>query len=155
MAKPNLKSILIFSGLKDEDLEKLSQKAKEYKFGDGDTIIKEGKIEKKEDRRMYVITEGEVEVLKEDWTMNQVRVNTLKQGSFFGEMSLIDNEPRSSTVSALSDTVLYSLSHEDLRSSLSQEGYTKVILNIGGEMAKRIRGEFSSLADLLKEMKFA
>jgi len=153
MVELNLKNIPVFSDLKEEELDELFQRVKEHSFGVGDTIIREGKIEEEEDRRMYIIREGEVEVLKEDWAMNQIRMNTLGRGTFFGEMSLIDNEDRSATVRALSDTVLYSLSCKDLRSVLSEDGYTKVILNVGGEIGERMREGFTRLADVLKGAK--
>jgi CRP-like cAMP-binding protein len=94
-----------------------------------------------------------VEVLKEDWAMNQIRVNVLKEGDFIGEMSLIDNESRSATVRALSDVTLYSLAHRDLEEILSQDEYAKVILNIGGEIAIRTKGSFLRMADLFRESK--
>ena len=153
MAELNLKNIPVFSDLKGKELDELSQRVKEHNFDVGDTIIREGKVEEEEDRRMYVIKEGEVEVLKEDWAMNQIRLNTLGRGSFFGEMSLIDNENRSATVRALSDTILYSLSCKDLRSVLSEDGYTKVILNVGGGIGERMREGFTRLADILKGVK--
>jgi CRP-like cAMP-binding protein len=153
MAQLNLKDIPLFSGLKGEELDKLSQKIREKSFSAGNTIITEDNIDEGEARCMYLIKEGEVEVLKEDWFMNEVLVNTLKQGNFFGEMSLIDNKPRSTTVRALSNVVLYSLTHEDLRSTLSDEGYDKVIVNIAGEMGRRIGDNLLKFGDMAEEHK--
>jgi CRP-like cAMP-binding protein len=153
MGRLNIEDIPLFSGLEKEGLLKLSSRLKEHTFKSGDIIIREGKVEEEEERRMYIIRKGEVEVLKEDWAMNQKRVNILKEGDFFGEMSLIDNEARSATIRALSDVTLYSsLSHSDLEQNLSTEGYTKVVLNIGGEIAKRIEETFLTIADLLSRV---
>ena len=154
MGKLNIEDISVFRDLKREELSKLSSRLKEYTFKSGDIIIREGKVEEEENRRMYIIRQGEVEVLKEDWTMNQKRVNILKEGDYFGEMSLIDNEARSATVRAISEVIIYSsLSHSDLEQNLSTEGYTRVILNIGGEIAKRLEGTLTTIAELFKSSK--
>lgn len=151
MERLNMVDIPVFRCLKEEELSKLSSRLEEYTFKSGDIIIREGEVEEEENRRMYIIRKGEVEVLKEDWTMNQKRVNILKEGDYFGEMSLIDNEPRSATIRAISKVTIYSsLSHSDLKQNLSTEGYTKVILNIGGEIAKRLEGTLMAIAEVFK-----
>jgi CRP-like cAMP-binding protein len=151
MGRLNIEDIPVFRGLKQEEISKLLSRLKEHTFKSGEVLIREGEVEEEENRRMYIIGEGEVEVLKEDWAMNQKRVNILKDGDFFGEMSLIGNEPRSATVRALSEVTIYSsLSHSDLEQSLSSEGYTRVILNIGGEIAKRMEGTLTTIAELFK-----
>jgi len=151
MKKLDIEDIPIFSGLDRGELDRLTTKLGECSFKSEDIILREGKIEEGKARYMYIIQKGAAEVLKEDWAMNQIRVNVLKKGDFFGEMSLIDNQARSATVRALSDITLYSLSHKDLEGILSQVEYAKVILNIGGEIAIRMGGSFLRMADLLKE----
>jgi CRP-like cAMP-binding protein len=151
MARLNIEDIPVFRGLKEEEISKLLSRLKEHTFRSGEVIIREGEVEEEENRRMYIIRQGEVEVLKEDWAMNQKRVNILKEGDFFGEMSLIDNEARSATVRALSEVTIYSsLSHSNLEQSLSSEEYTRVILNIGGEIAKRMEGTLTTIAEHFK-----
>ena len=151
MERLNMVDIPVFRCLKEEELSKLSSRLEEYTFKSGDIIIREGEVEEEENRRMYIIRKGEVEVLKEDWAMNQRLVNILKEGDYFGEMSLIDNEARSATVRALSEVTVYSsLSHSDLEQNLSIEGYTKVILNIGGEITRRLEGTLTAIAEVFK-----
>jgi CRP/FNR family transcriptional regulator, cyclic AMP receptor protein len=64
-------------------------------FEDGEIIAHEGE----ETRDMYVLQEGEVEVLREIQG-RQVLLAVLERGSFFGEMSLLESLPRSATVRA-------------------------------------------------------
>jgi hypothetical protein len=85
--------------------------------------------------------------------MNEVLVNILKRGDFFGEMSLIDNKPRSTSVRAFSDVALYSLTHEDLKSTLSDEGYDKVIVNIAGGIGERIAEILLNMVDMFERYK--
>ncbi len=63
----------------------------------GEVIIEEGQS----DETIYVIRSGEVEV-----SHNGEALATLGVGDIVGEMALIDNMPRSATVTALSDTVV-------------------------------------------------
>lgn len=67
-------------------------------YRDGDTIIRQGDA----GSSMYVIQEGEVEVLRLH-NGHTVRLAVLGQGDIFGESSLFGNEKRSATVRALGD----------------------------------------------------
>lgn len=71
------------------------------RFSDGDIIVREGDL----GREMYVIRRGRVEVTRLHDGRNVV-LATLERGSFFGEMSLLEGEPRSATVRAKGDTEL-------------------------------------------------
>ena len=71
------------------------------RFTDGQIIVREGDM----NREMYVIQRGRVEVVK--WLRGRpVVLATLERGSFFGEMSLLESQPRSATVRAKGDTDL-------------------------------------------------
>jgi CRP-like cAMP-binding protein len=63
-------------------------------FAAGQTVFKAGD----EGETMYIVTEGEVEILK-----GSAILETAGPGSIFGELALIDDEPRSATVVAKTD----------------------------------------------------
>jgi CRP-like cAMP-binding protein len=63
---------------------------------DGEVIVRQGE----EGDCMFVIQDGQVEVIKEDHG-GEVRLGTMSSGDFFGEMALVDREVRSATVRAL------------------------------------------------------
>lgn len=67
-------------------------------YRNGETIVRQGDA----GSSMYVIQDGEVEVLKTQ-NGNSVRLAILGPGDFFGEISLLGNEKRSATVCALGD----------------------------------------------------
>ena len=67
-------------------------------YEDGEIIIHQGEI----GDCMYVIQEGEVDILLEEGD-NQIHVATRKEGEFFGEMALFDRDVRSATVRALGE----------------------------------------------------
>lgn len=71
------------------------------RYADGEVIIREGET----GREMYIIRRGRVEVSR-SLGGRTVVLATLDRGSFFGEMSLLEPEPRNATVRAVGDTEL-------------------------------------------------
>jgi len=68
------------------------------KYKPGDLIFRE----KDPGNEMYIIQEGQVEILKRMKGVER-RVAVLEQGDFFGEMSILEDEPRSASARAVTD----------------------------------------------------
>jgi len=68
-------------------------------YKDGEVIICEGD----EGKCMFVIQEGEVEVLIAGEDDSEIRLGVRGEGEFFGEMAIFDRDVRSATVKALGD----------------------------------------------------
>jgi cAMP-dependent protein kinase regulator len=64
-------------------------------YKDGEVIVRQGEV----GDCMYVIQEGQVEVLAERGG-EELHLNTLDAGEFFGEMALVEHEVRAATVRA-------------------------------------------------------
>jgi CRP-like cAMP-binding protein len=100
---------------------------------------------------MYVVISGEVEVLKKSRSGHEARVAVLGPGDWFGEMSIVDIQPRSATVRALaacrlvciSTTELDALYRYDLRS------YSILVMNLARELSRRLRVADGIVADLI------
>lgn len=73
-------------------------------FQQGDYIFREGDL----GTEMYVIHEGRVEILKRI-EGGETQLAVFEQGDFFGELSLLDDEPRSASVRALEDSVVVAI----------------------------------------------
>ncbi len=71
------------------------------RFAQGDTVFREGDL----GTEMYVIHEGKVEILR-TVANERLQMAVLEKGDFFGEMSLLEELPRSATARALEDTTL-------------------------------------------------
>lgn len=92
-----LRSIDLFKDLPGEILFAIAEEAKAVSFHEGDWIFQENDAP----NGLYCIISGEVSVMRH----NLVMAN-LKKHDFFGELGLLDNEPRAATVVAASECSL-------------------------------------------------
>ena len=93
--------VSLFSELSRKDLRSIAKSGTERRFDAGQSIVKEGET----GVGFYLILEGRVEVRRKKRVLS-----TLSTGDFFGEMGLIDDQPRSADVVAISPTVTFALS---------------------------------------------
>jgi class 3 adenylate cyclase len=91
-----------------EHLEKLH-------FSPGEKIIQEGEI----GNSYYMIESGNLRVWKDVDGKEKLDFGVLHPGDSFGEMSLIDDEPRSATIIAESESIVYRMTRENFRAILS------------------------------------
>jgi len=138
-----LRQAPLFSALDDEAATALRASMSETKLRRGDVLFHEGDAGDK----LYVITDGKVKLGR---TSADGRENLLAiqgPGQMFGELSLFDPGPRSATVTAVTDTVFSSLSHEDLLKWL--DGRPAVARGLLAQLAGRLRRANDVVADLV------
>lgn len=127
-----LSRLSLFSSMNDRELSQVSDKMRRRFFYKGDTLIKAGE----EAESMFVIVEGLLEVrAKLSAAKSDVRINELLPGHFFGEMSMLTDEPRSATIVATTDTICYEIGKEDIREVF--ENRPEIIAMISETIAKR------------------
>ncbi|MEO0325900.1 MAG: cyclic nucleotide-binding domain-containing protein [Myxococcota bacterium] len=97
-----LRDIGLFGGLDDASLGVLARQLEASHAESGDVIVEEGGTQ----REMYVVVGGELEVVKRGPRGGLVRVALFGPGDWFGEMSILDVQPRSATVRAVAPTML-------------------------------------------------
>ena len=140
----------IYRDFEPQDIYVLSQICEEEKHKDKEVIFKAGAP----GNAMYMIKSGTVKI----WIETEKRrklIALLSDGEFFGEMSLIDNAPRSATVTAEGETALVKLSIEGfnrLKTEFSSTGF-KVVGVLLKFMAHRIRRTTKKAAQLIKGRK--
>ena len=98
----------------------LASYAKKLELPENSLVIKEGEG----GETFYVITEGEVEVLK-----NGNKIKTLFKNNFFGELALIKNQPRNATIRTKSRAVLLEISKQNFLSSIFSDKTASKKLN--------------------------
>jgi CRP-like cAMP-binding protein len=104
-----LKQYSYFAGLSEGALEDLAKKLQLVKLPAGSIIIKEGEPADS----FYLVKDGEVEVLKSTKFGQSAKITNLKCGQEFGEMALLTCSTRNSTITAVTDVVLFKLLKSD------------------------------------------
>jgi CRP-like cAMP-binding protein len=100
-------AIPFFGSLGGPELDRLASTATLYIFQPGESIIREGDP----GRSVYVILHGQVRVFTRDYKGEELELAILGASQFFGEMSFLTGQPRSSHVEAIENSVLVELSY--------------------------------------------
>jgi len=131
-----LKKVSLFYGLDDNQLSKIVEYLEEKNYEKGEIIFEEGSP----GNSLFIIKNGRVEVRLKRGDLVLVLAE-LDEGSFFGELSLITDTPRSATCTALKDTSLYVLKKDDFWKIVEKDPRIGVVVlkNLAEELADRIR----------------
>jgi len=137
----------LFVGFNNEQFQTLLPLALIQEYAAGDKIVKEGES----GDRFFVLKEGTLDIIKESEDGgSHVLASLGKEGDFFGEMAVIDIQPRSATVIAreLSKVVVFTnVALVELFDSFP-EVLSVVALNIARVLSMRLRTVDEALAAL-------
>lgn len=128
-----LRQIPLFSHLSETDIARLAEAARERNYPRNSVIL----FEDDPGDSLYVVVTGQVKVVLIGEDGREVILSVLNEGNFFGEMALIDDEPRSAHVIAMQDSNLLVLRREDFQRRL-QETPT-IALGLLRELSRRLR----------------
>jgi CRP-like cAMP-binding protein len=137
----DLKEFLVatpfFGGLDDTSLDRVIAMLAPRTFAAGAAVFQEGEP----GRSMYIVHSGDLVVSKRGESGRVVRMSRLGAGDFFGEMTLIEMQNRSATVTAESDAVLFELTARNLYELYKADvyAYVMVLQNINRELCRRLR----------------
>jgi CRP/FNR family cyclic AMP-dependent transcriptional regulator len=143
-----LREIGLFGGLPDETLLRLAAELPRRHVQIGEGVVEEGAPA----REMFVVLDGELEVLKRAPDGKDVRLGLLGPTDCFGEMALIDVQARSATVRALAPSLLLVLSAEQVDRLLYRQdmkAYALLVMNIARELSRRLRVADGILAQFM------
>jgi CRP/FNR family transcriptional regulator, cyclic AMP receptor protein len=122
-----LSRLPLFSQVKKRQLRKLAELARFEEFAPGDVVIQAGEPSS----AFYLILDGRARVL------GKARARLLRSGDYFGEMGLIDGEPRSATIVAVGELQTMKLARRPFLKLIEQEPGIAVAML--AELAQRVR----------------
>lgn len=133
-----LREIGLFGGLDEATLARLAAALPVEAVPVGARVVEEGDAA----REMFVVVAGELEVLKGGRDRPEVRLGLLGPGDWFGEMSIVDVQPRSATVRAVAPSHLLRVTAEQVDQLLYRQdlkAYSLLVMNIARELSRRLR----------------
>ncbi len=137
-----LRSFPMFSDLSADDLSALAAMVTLRQFPKGSFVISQndkGSV-------MYLLVAGRVKVSLASPEGKELALNYLEAPSHFGEMSLVDAEPRSADVIAVTDVEVLSLDAKDLSAAIQVQ--PKLALTLIATLSRRVRNLIGRLEDM-------
>ena len=131
--KAFLRRVPLFSGLNEPQLENLAGGSARRSYPKGRTIVAEGEPS----QSMYILLAGRAKVQRSDSEGKEVILAVLSSGEFFGEMSLIDDAPRSASVITLEPCEFMAVSKEAFKAMLVQS--PEVTMAVMRGLVRRLR----------------
>jgi CRP/FNR family transcriptional regulator, cyclic AMP receptor protein len=101
-----LKKVPLFADLDDRELEQIASSMRERRFNAGDSVTQEGAG----GVGFFVVEEGEADV-----TVGGETRGSVGPGDYFGEIALINESPRTATLTARTDMLCYGMTPWDFR----------------------------------------
>lgn len=137
-----LRRVTLLKGLDDDALVALSASFKPTSFAKDALIVSQNDV----GDALFVIETGRVKVVLYGDSGREMILAMLKAGDFFGEMSLLDGEPRSAHVIAVEESRLLVLKRDEFVRHLNAR--PAIALNILAELCQRLRRADSVIGNL-------
>jgi CRP/FNR family transcriptional regulator, cyclic AMP receptor protein len=128
-----LKKVPLFSDLSEVELARFAEVTREREYPKNSVIL----FEDDPGDALYIVSAGQVKVVLIGEDGREVILSVLGDGDFFGEMALIDDEPRSAHVIAMRDSQLLVLRRDDFQAQLVAQ--PKIGLKLLRVLVQRLR----------------
>lgn len=125
-----LRNVDLFAGLTTKELVSVADACKRAQFRAGDNVVTQGDPS----ARLYVIIDGTADVF-----VHGAKVDTVGPGDYFGEIAVIDEQPRAATVTATSAISALSLANFNVKRLL------RTLPDIGFKMLRKACERIRSL----------
>ena len=133
-----LQSTALFAHTPENVLSSIVPIMKEVTFQAGEEIFAKGDI----GTSLFIVHDGQVGIFND-----HQQLATFGPGDFFGELALLDTEPRSATAAALSQVLTFRLDQEDFYDLMEERG--EVLRNILRMLCQRIRRQNDKMRELV------
>jgi CRP/FNR family transcriptional regulator, cyclic AMP receptor protein len=132
MAEIELREVPLFSEMDEQEVAGIRSIMQEMKFRPGQVIIREGET----GGLFYVITEGHAEIVIHDADGAELLLHEAGPGDFFGELSMLTNQPRAARVRAVDQVSTLALERADFFEFLRTHTHAAidVMVELGGRL---------------------
>lgn len=138
-----LRRVPLLANLAEAELAAFAALLRERRYPKGSLILSQGDP----GEALYLIAAGQVKVVLIHEDGREVILSVLGENSFFGEMALLDQEPRSAHVVAMTDSLLLQLRREDFQARLRHG--PDVAIALLRELSRRLRRADETIASLM------
>ena len=128
-----LKAVPFFTQLSDRELDVIRAVASEKSYAKNAVVLTEGEM----GDSLYMIQSGKVKVFIGDEEGREIILKILGPGAFFGEMSMIDKQPRSASVTTIEASTFQVLTHVMFEKCVEQE--PRIATMVMQILAQRVR----------------
>ncbi len=147
-----LKQASIFSGLDDDELDKLAALAAERSFKPGEFIFWDGD----DPAWLYIVAEGKVKIFKHSSAGKEFIIAFFDAGETFGEVAVFGNKPYPASAQAVSETRVLAILREDFLLYLTNRPQVALrIINILGERLRDAQNRLRDFAGVRVEQRLA
>jgi CRP/FNR family cyclic AMP-dependent transcriptional regulator len=133
----------LFAELDDVSAEALEKAMGTLRLSKGEILFREGETED----RLYVVVAGKIKLGRSGSAGRENLLAVLGPGQMFGELSVFDPGPRSTTATAVTAVEVRTLEHDELMRWI--EGHPEVARSLLGQLAARLRRANDVVADLV------
>jgi CRP/FNR family transcriptional regulator/CRP/FNR family cyclic AMP-dependent transcriptional regulator len=138
-----LSRVALFSNLDVESLRALASAMRRRSFRPGEVIFH------RDDpgQMLYIIREGKVKIYITSPEGQEVVLAVFGPGDYFGELALLDGQPRSASAITLDGVEAYALQRNDFITAVSH--YPRIAIQVMNVLSRRLRQTDAMIEDLL------
>lgn len=129
--------VTIFHGLTPEEVSEILHQGKVLHFRQGETIFHEGML----GSNIFVVLSGQIDIYRQ-----KERIARCNVGDAFGEMAVLNQQPRCATAAARMDCTLFTLDERQINSLLTKHVAVRILLNIIHLLSQRLEDANAALA---------
>ena len=128
-----LQTIPIFAGLSEEELALIEQRAVSRSYPKGSMVIREGE----EAISLYLIISGAVKIFMDNEEGKEIILNTQGPGEHFGELALVDDQPRSASVMTTQQSKFMVITKQQFKDVLTH--HPDIAIGMIKNLSRRVR----------------
>jgi len=146
-----LKQIPIFADLTEKEFTQIEKIIHKRNYKPKEFIFKESAP----GVGMYIIMKGSVDIVLNSSTEDETILATMKEGNFFGELTLLDEKPRSAAAVSRENSVILGFFRPDLLDLLKRKPSfgIKILLNLASIIGDRLRDTNETLEKMRRGKK--